>query len=65
MSSEEETDIECTDSENELLDFVLAKYRDWVFELFNIIARKFDEIHGEKGYGEKIIKDNLAEFDRL
>ena len=56
MSSEDETDIECTDTDKELLDFVLAKYRDEVFELFNIIARKLDEIHGEKGYGEKIIK---------
>ena len=48
-----------------MLDFELAKYRDGVFELFNIIARKLDEIHGEKRYGEKIIKDSLVEFDRL
>ena len=27
-------------------------------ELFNIIARKLDQIRGQKGFGEKIIKDS-------
>ena len=36
-----------------------------VFELFNIIARKLDQIHGQEGYEEKIIKDCLEEFDRV
>ena len=40
------------------------KYRDGVFRLFNIIARKLDQIHRQKDYGEKIIKDSLEEFDK-
>ena len=36
-----------------------------IFELFNIIARKLDQIHRQKGYGEKIIKDCLEEFDKV
>ena len=63
--SEDEMDVECTQDEKELLDYVLDKYRDGVFELFDIIARKLDEIHGQKGYSEKIIKDSLEEFDRI
>ena len=43
----------------------MDKYRNGVFELFNIIARKLDQIQGQEGYGEKIIKDCLEEFDRL
>ena len=39
-SSEDGIDIECTPNEKELLDYVLDKYRDGVFELFNIIAKK-------------------------
>ena len=58
-------DIECTQNENELLDYALDKYRNRVFELFNIIATKLDQIHGHKGYGEKIIKDCLEQFDRV
>ena len=64
-SSDDELDIECTQNEKELLDFVLDKYRNGVFELFNIIARKLDQIQGQEGYGEKIIKDCSEEFDRL
>ena len=56
MRSEDEIDVECTQNEKELLDYVLDKYRDGVFELFNIITRKLDEIHGQKGYGEKNYK---------
>ena len=36
-----------------------------IFELFNIIASKLDQIHGQVGYGEKVIKDCLEEFDRV
>ena len=64
-SSEDEIDIECTQNEKELLDYVLDKYRNGVFELFNIIARKLDQIDGQKGYGEKIIKESLEEFNRI
>ena len=53
-SSEDEIDVECTQNEKELLDYVLDKYRAGVFELFNLTARKLDEVHGEKGYGEKL-----------
>ena len=41
----------------------MEKYRQGVFELFNIIASKLDQIHREEGYGEKIIKECLEEFD--
>ena len=57
-------DIECTQNENELLDYVLEKYRQGAFELFNIIASKLDQIHGQEGYGEKSLKNvwkNLTE----
>ena len=33
-------DMEYTQNEKELLDYVLEKYRQGVFELFNIIASK-------------------------
>ena len=52
-------DIECTQNEKELLDYALDKYRNGVFELFNIIATKLGQIHRQEGYGEKIIKDYL------
>ena len=60
-----ELDVECTQNEKELLDFVLDKYRNGVFKLFNIIARKLDQIHGQDCYGEQIIKDCLKEFERV
>ena len=50
-SSEDDLDIECTQNEKELLDYVLDKYRNGVFKLFNIIARKLDQIKGQKGFG--------------
>ena len=58
-------DVECTQNEKELLDYVLEKYRQGVFKLFNIIAFKLDKIHAQVGYGEKVIKDCLEEFDRV
>ena len=64
-SSDDELDIECIQNEKELLDYVLDKYRNGVFELFNIIATKLDQIHGQEGYREKIIKDCLEEFDQV
>ena len=64
-SSGDGIDIEYTPNEKELLDYVLDKYRDRVFELFNIIARTLDQIQEQKGFGEKIIKDSLEEFDRI
>ena len=62
-SSEDELDIECTQNEKELLDYVLDKYRNGM--LFNIIARKLDQIKGQKGFGEKITKDSLEEFNMI
>ena len=64
-SSDDELDGECTQNKKELLDYVLDKYRNGVFELFNIIARQLDPIQEQGGYGEKIIKDCIEEFDRL
>ena len=58
-------DVKCTQNEKELLDYVLEKYRPGVFKLFNIIASKLEQIHGQEGYGEKIIKECLEEFDRV
>ena len=60
-----DSDVEYTQNEKELLDYVLEKYRQGVFELFSIIASKLDKIHGQVSYGEKVIKDCLEEFDRV
>ena len=65
MCSNDELDVECIENEKELLDYVLDKYRDRVFKLFNIIARKLDQIQGQKGFVGKIVKDSLEEFDRI
>ena len=64
-SSEDEIDIECTQNEKELYDFVLDKYRTGVFELFNNIATKLDQIKRQKRFGEKIIKHSLEEVNRI
>ena len=56
-------DVECTQNEKELFNYVLEKYRQGIFKLFNIIASKLDQICGQEGYGEKIIKECLEEFD--
>ena len=58
-------DVECTQNEKELLDYVLEKYRLGVFELFNIIASKLDKIHRQEGCEEKIIKECLEELNRM
>ena len=60
-----DSDIECTQNEKELLDYVLEKYRQGVFKSFNIIASKLDKIHRQVGYGEKVIKDCLEKFYRV
>ena len=59
------SDVECTQNKKQLLDYILEKYRQGVFKLFNIIASKLDQIHGQEGYGERIIKECLEEFDRV
>ena len=33
-SSDDDSDVECTQNEKELLDYVLDKYRQGVFKLF-------------------------------
>ena len=50
-SSSDTTDlnVECTQNEKELLDYVLEKYRQGVFELFNIITSKLNQIHRQEG----------------
>ena len=50
-SSSDTTDlnVECTQNKKELLDYVLEKYRQGVFELFNIIPSKLDQIHRQEG----------------
>ena len=52
-SSDDDSNVECTQNKKELLDYVLDKYRQGVFELFNIIASKLDQIHRQEGNGEK------------
>ena len=51
-----DSDVKCTQNEKELFDYVLKKYRQGVFKLFNIIASKLDQIHKQEGYGEKNTK---------
>ena len=55
---------DCIKYEKELLDYVLDKYRDAVFELFNIIITKLDRIHQQHGFGEEIIKESLQELNK-
>ena len=63
-SSDDDSDI-AHKMKKELLDYVLDKYRNGVFKLFNIIASKLDQIHGQEDYGEKIIKGCLEEIDQV
>ena len=48
---------DCIKNEMELLNYVLDKYRDAVFELFNIVTTELDRIHQQHGFGEEIIKE--------
>ena len=56
--------LESTDRQKNLLDDELKKYRNGIFELFNIIASKIDQVTQQRGFGEKLIKESLVEFDR-
>ena len=68
MKSADEIDMEklfeSTDSEKIVLDDVLRKYKNGMFELFNIIAHNTDQATQKRGFGEQIIKESLVEFDR-
>ena len=57
--------LESTDSEKIVLDDVLGKYKNGMFELFNIIANNIDQVTQKRGFGEQIIKKSLVEFDRI
>ena len=47
-----------------MLDDVLGKYKNGMFEFFNIIAYNIDQATQKGGFGEQIIKESLVEFDR-
>ena len=47
-----------------MLDDVLGKYKNDMFELFNIISHNIDQATQKRGFGEQIIKESLVEFDR-
>ena len=46
-----------TQNKNELLDYVLEKYRQGVFELFNIIASKLDQFTNKRAMEKKSLKN--------
>ena len=56
--------LESIYSEKIVLDDVLGKYKNGMFELFNIIAHNIDQATQKRGFGEQIIKESLVEFDR-
>ena len=56
--------LESTYSKKIVLDDVLGKYKNGMFELFNIIAHNIDQATPKRGLGEKIIKESLVKFDR-
>ena len=59
--------VESTDSEKVVLDDVLGKCKNGMFELFNIITNNIDQATQKtqkRGFGEQIIKESLVEFDR-
>ena len=68
MKSADEIDmeklLESTDSEKIVLDDVLGKYKNGMFEFFNIIAHNIDQATQKGGFGEQIIKESLVEFNR-
>ena len=57
MKSADEIDmeklLESTDSEKIVLDDVLGKYKNSMFELFNIIAHNIDQATQKRGFGEQ------------
>ena len=64
FAEDELSSDDCIKNEMELLNYVLDKYRDAVFELFNIITTKLDRIHQQHGFGEEIIKEILQELNK-
>ena len=63
--SDEDSDVNCTEKEEELLDYMLDRYRKAIFELFNIIACKFCKIHEKNGFSKTIIKQSLEELNKI
>ena len=68
MKSGDEIDLEklleSTESKKIVLDDVLGKYKNGMFEFFNIIAHNIDQTTQKVGFGEEVIKENQVEFDR-
>ena len=52
-SSDTDLDVECTQNEKEFLDYVQEKYRQGVFELFNIIASKLIKFMDKRAMEKK------------
>ena len=50
--------------QKKMLEDVSEKYRNGIFELFNIIASKIDQYTQTSGFGEKIFKEGLFEFEK-
>ena len=48
--------LESTNSEKILLDDILGKYKNSMFELLNILAYNIDQATQKRGFGEQIIK---------
>ena len=47
-----------------MLGNVVGKYKNGMFELFNITAHNIDQVTQKRGFGEQIIKEILVEFNR-
>ena len=48
-----DSDVECTQNEKELLDYVLEKYRQGVFELFSVIASNWIKFTDKRAMEKK------------
>ena len=57
------SDIDYTDKEKELLDYVVERHQMGVFEMFNILASKIGQNSWTKRFAELIIKEGLNELD--
>ena len=64
-SSDEGSDINCTEKEKELVDYMLDRCRKANFEVFNIIVCKLDKIQEQKCFPKTIIKQILEELDKI
>ena len=51
-------EIKRVDSEKIVLDDILGKYKNGLFELFNIIANNIDQATQKRGFGEQIIRES-------